>query len=263
MGGDHAQPYFFNCMLGNIGANDTRILILVSTTISNTSFEGMHPATPYTDVKFDSRPKREHLQNSLSKGTPSFRFSSSSSHKPSIMSSSRQSVLQLYHAFTSLGRRWPADPLRPTVSFGATLRAAAHRAFLVSPPSVSQIAPPGQKQPTTASIAEALQTVDDAKLVEGGESALKSLSQEEIAYAHKSLKSLEGLLSGQASQQVSSKMRRRTSNTQLTDQLLSHSIQHQTLFSTQRQGPSTTTIFSPPSNQPPAVRASLHHWENA
>ncbi len=119
--------------------------------------------------------------------------------------SSSASASQLYRSFISLAKRWPHDPLRPELSFAASLRAAAHRAFLVSPPEASKVLPPGAKRPGGArSLKQALEGVDDEAIVsKAGEQAFKSVSAQEAQYAEKALGSLDAILKGRAAQQVS------------------------------------------------------------
>jgi hypothetical protein len=118
------------------------------------------------------------------------------------MASSSASTAQLYRSFISLARRWPADPLRPELSFSASMRAAAHRVFLQSPPEASRVHAAGAKG-NKKPLHEALEGVDDEALAQG-QGALKSLSQEEVRYAEKALGSLDAILKGQAVKQVRS-----------------------------------------------------------
>lgn len=134
------------------------------------------------------------------------------------------STSQLYSSFIALARRWPYDALRPDLSFGAALRAATHRVFLARPPAASiAVAQPPTGRATTptpggeaaAAVAaaasgsknkqtlhQALRDVDDLQLAQS-QGSLKTLSAQEEQYAHAAIKSLENILNGAASKQVS------------------------------------------------------------
>lgn len=112
-------------------------------------------------------------------------------------SSATTAVRDLYSRFVTLGRSWPADPLRPDVHFGKAIEGAAYGVFVGSRTG-SGSSSVGSGSVGGAQGAAGVQT-DGA-----GAEQLRNLSEREVEYANQALEALLGIRDDRALKEVSS-----------------------------------------------------------
>ncbi|CEH16055.1 hypothetical protein CBOM_05930 [Ceraceosorus bombacis] len=130
------------------------------------------------------------------------------------------SARALHGRFISLASAWPRDPLRPTAQFGLSIRAAADRAFLASPPSETQDIMDGKLSNARNGVGHA---AAKGEVGAGSEDAkFKQLTTIEESNAERALSVLQALKDGSANSEfpTPSSILRPASHPEYYDQLL-------------------------------------------